>query len=223
MIQALIFDFDGLILDTESPLVQAWQEIYRSYELELPVEHWAQMLGQSTDPPEAYEHLEQQIASAVDRERIKQQRIAREAELIQDQKPLPGVEALIEEATLRGFQLAIASSSDHAWVEGHLARLNLIGHFKAILCAEDVRSTKPAPDLYMRALQDLGLQAQDAIALEDSAYGGQAALAAGLACVVIPNAITRLASFEEGLIMLDTLEGVYLDDLLDLVLWGNNG
>lgn len=217
MVKALIFDFDGLILDTESPLVQAWKDIYESFGVQLPLERWAQMLGQATDPPEAYEHLESELGVKVDRVAIRKKRVAREAELLKDEEPLSGVKALIDEATLRGFRLAIASSSEHAWVDRHLERLNLLSYFNVIICADDVELTKPAPDLYLLAMQELDVGPHEAIALEDSAYGAQAALAAGLACVVIPNAITRLASFEDGLIMLDTLEGVGLDDLILMV------
>ena len=214
MVRALIFDFDGLILDTESSLFEAWREIYREYGLEIPLDAWAQMLGQSSDPPEAYDFLEAMIDEELDREDLKERRIMRELDILQDQSALPGVRELICEAKEQGLVLAVASSSEHAWVDYHLERLELMGSFDVVICADDVPATKPAPDLYIRALNDLGLSSQDAIALEDSEHGVHAAHAAGLVCIAVPNAITKSASFDQAQIILESLDGIGLDDIL---------
>jgi HAD superfamily hydrolase (TIGR01509 family) len=212
-LSALIFDFDGLILDTESSLVEAWREIYQGYGFDVPVAEWANMLGKSADPPIAYDYLEAQIGVTVDRAALHQQRIKRERELLQDQSSMPGVEALVREAKCRGVKLAVASSSGHAWVDDHLTRLNLLAFFDTVICSDDVEETKPAPDLYLRALEELMLPAQRAIALEDSEHGVHAARAAGLFCIAVPNAITKTASFSEAHIVLESLEGISLDDI----------
>jgi HAD superfamily hydrolase (TIGR01509 family) len=217
LIKALIFDFDGLILDTESSLVTAWQEIYDEYNLVIPLDEWAGMLGQSADPPEAYEYLEAHLGEAVNRVGLKGRRIDRELAILEDQAPMPGVQALIQETNERGLLIAVASSSEHAWVDEHLDRLGLLQYFNVVICADDVEFTKPASDLYIRALHELGLGPEEAIALEDSEHGVSAARAAGLFCIAIPNAITQSASFEQANLILGTLEGFQLDDILNLV------
>jgi HAD superfamily hydrolase (TIGR01509 family) len=213
-LSALIFDFDGLILDTESSLVEAWQEIYQEYGLTVPITDWAKMLGKSADPPMAYDYLEAQIGKAVDRAALHRRRIRRERELLLDQSPMPGVEALIREAKGKGIKLAVASSSEHAWVDDHLARLNVLSVFDTVVCSDDVEATKPAPDLYLRVLEELSLSAEHAIALEDSEHGVCAARAAGLFCIAVPNAITKAASFAQAHVVLVSLEGISLDDVL---------
>jgi HAD superfamily hydrolase (TIGR01509 family) len=220
-LSALIFDFDGLILDTESTLVQAWQEIYAIYGLTIPIEEWAVMLGQSADPSMAYEYLEAHLGHAVDRVVLRQRRLRRERELLLDQAPMPGVEALIREVKGKGIKLAVASSSEHAWVDDHLARLDLLSLFDTVVCADDVEATKPAPDLYLRALEELMLTAKRAIALEDSEHGVHAARAAGLFCIAVPNAITKTASFAKAHVVLESLEGIHLDDILRMVSVGD--
>jgi HAD superfamily hydrolase (TIGR01509 family) len=215
VIKALIFDFDGLILDTESSLVEAWQELYNGYGFELPLDDWAKILGQSSDPPEAYAFLETQIGEALDRSRLKRHRVARELAILQDQRPLPGIENLIQEAQARGLSLGVASSSEHIWVDHHLERLGLIEAFDVIVCADDVSRTKPAPDLYLQALRSLKVSAREAIAFEDSEHGVHAAVEAGLFTIAVPNAITKAASFDHAALILDSLGGVTLDDVLE--------
>jgi len=137
----------------------------------------------------------------------------RQAELLAGAAPLPGVERCLDEADVLGFGLAIASSSDRGWVEGHLARLGLLARFHRIVCRGDVARVKPAPDLYLAAVAALGGAPGDALAIEDSANGITAAKRAGLVCVAVPTDVTRglaldhadlrLASLEEGLPLRD--------------------
>lgn len=214
MIKALIFDFDGLILDTESSLFESWQEIFREHGLAIPLDDWAKMLGQSSDPPEAYRFLETKLDKVVDRLALRERRTHRELAMLQDQPTLPGVRELINEAKERDFALAVASSSEHDWVDTHLKRLDLMGYFDVVICSDDVSLTKPAPDLYIRALHDLGISSKHAIALEDSEHGVNAARAAGLVCIAVPNAITKTASFDQAQVVLNSLDGIGLDEIL---------
>ena len=212
-IKAIIFDFDGLILDTEIPMFQAWQEILQSHGLSLSMREWARFLGASTDPIEPYLALEEHLQTPIDRQALHSKRVKREAELLLSQEVLPGVEPLILEAKSRGIRLAVASSSDREWVTKHLSRLNLIQHFDVLKCAEDVTQTKPYPDLYNAALEALGLRPDEVIALEDSINGVKAAKTAGIFCVAIPNRITKHVQIDQADAVLDSLSGISLDDL----------
>ncbi len=212
-VQALIFDFDGLILDTETSLVTAWQEIYAEFGLEMPLTRWASMLGTSSDPIEAYEVLEAELGHPVDRSGLKKRKIARELVLLEQQTCMPGIRELIEESKVQGKLLAVASSSEHDWVDVHLRNLGLFAHFDVIVCADDVDATKPSPDLYNLALDRLGVDATDALALEDSPHGVSAAIAAGLFCIAVPNDVTRTGSFEHADLLLTSLGGVGLREI----------
>ncbi len=214
MIEAVILDFDGLILDTETPFRRSWEEIYAEHGLTVSAAVWAELIGSSADPAEAYDLLERHLGRAIDRAAIRRRRMARELELLKDEAVMPGVRELIEEATARGIRLAIASSSEREWVVGHLEGIGLSESFDAIACAEDVAATKPAPDLYEVVLASLGVSPHRAIAFEDSAHGVAAAKAAGLFCVAVPNRVTRHLAFPAADLVVETLAGRTLTEIL---------
>jgi len=216
-LRALIFDFDGLILDTEITLFHAWQEIYHKYGFSLSMQEWAEFLGHSADPLEPYLALERHLGRPIEREILHSERVKREAELLQAQEALPGVQALILDAKKQAIRLAVASSSDRDWVIKHLTRLNLIHYFDVLKCAEDVLHTKPHPDLYYAALEELGINPDEAIALEDSINGVKAAKAAGIFCVAVPNRITKNVHIDQADLVLDSLLGISLEDLQSMV------
>ena len=190
-IKALIFDFDGLILDTETALLRSWEEIYAEYGITISRVEWASLLGTSRDLPAAYEIIEKHIGEPIDRESIRTRRVQRELELLKSEEVMPGVVDIIAEARERGLRLGVASSSDKKWVIGHLMKLGLHAQFESIRCADDVSHTKPSPDLYLAVLRDMGLHPHQAIAFDDSFHGVEAAMAAGIFCVAVPNDVTR--------------------------------
>jgi HAD superfamily hydrolase (TIGR01509 family) len=214
MIRALIMDFDGLILDTEVPSFQSWDEIFQEYGCSLHLSAWAAWLGGSPDMFDPYEYLETQLGRAVDREEIRRKQVQREAELIEAQAILPGVEDCIADAKRLGLKLGVASSSDREWVFGHLSRLGLIGHFDGIKCLEDVETAKPDPGLFLAVLDELGIGPDEAVVLEDSPHGITAAKAAGIFCVAVPNSLTRQLSTDHADLRLDSLAELPLEELL---------
>jgi len=216
VIRALVFDFDGVILDTETPFRSSWQEIYAAHGLSVPPDEWAGWLGSSADPPQAYDLLERHLGAAVDREGIRTERMQRELELLEREPPLPGVERILDDASAHGLRLAIASSSERAWVHGHLTRLGLIDRFAVLVCADDVTATKPSPELYVSALRALGVAPREAIAFEDSTHGVRAATAAGIFCVAIPNEVTRHASMEGADLVVGSLADRTLLDYISV-------
>ena len=214
MIQALIMDFDGLILDTEGPAFQAWQEIFEEHGRSLPLSAWATWVGGSPDMFDPYAYLESQLGHAVDRDDIRRREREREDELIAAQPVVPGVEDYIREAGRLGLKLGLASSSDREWILGHLSRLGMETDFDSIKCADDVERAKPHPDLYLAVLQDLDVPASQALALEDSPNGITAAQAAGIFCVAVPNPLTRQLPIDRADLQLNSLADVRLEELL---------
>jgi len=156
---------------------------------------WAALLGSSSDPPEAYDLLEEHLARRVDRKGIHARRLARELELLETDPAMPGVRELIEEARSRGLLLAIASSSERDWVIEHLRRLGLLLHF----------------DLYRAALEALGVKPEEAIAFEDSVHGVAAAKAAGIFTVAVPNEVTRHLGNPNADLIVDSIDAMTLD------------
>ncbi len=217
MIRALIFDFDGLILDTEGPIYRAWVEIYQELGADLPLSAWEAWVGGSPQGFDPCGYLESQLGWAVDRETLTERASDREEELILLESALPGVEEYIADARGLGLKLGVASSSDCPWVYRHLERLGLKGHFDSIKCAEDVKNVKPSPDLYLAVLDELSVDPEEAIALEDSPNGITAAQAASLFCVVVPNPLTSQMPTDHADLRLGSLADLPVEDLLSRV------
>jgi HAD superfamily hydrolase (TIGR01509 family) len=214
LIQVLIFDFDGLILDTETPCFRSWQEVFREHGCDLSVEGWAVLIDRSLDPVDPVARLEQCLGYPVDRRAIYARRMQRELELLAAERPLPGVEDMLAEAQKMRLKLAVASNSERDWVTGHLTRLDLGARFDSILCADDVGPNKPHPALYRATLDALHLQANQAIAFEDSPRGILAAKRARIYCVAVPNPVTRGMSMSQADLTLASLTDAPLQKLL---------
>jgi HAD superfamily hydrolase (TIGR01509 family) len=196
-LRGLLFDFDGLIVDTETPSRASWQELYREHGHELPLDRWATLVGTvgGWDPFETLEEL----VGPVDRVALRERRLARELELGEIEELRPGVLEYLEEAERRGLATAIVSSSSNWWIDRHLGRLERAEHFDAIVAANgDEERAKPRPTLYLEALDRLGLGAEEAVAFEDSPNGVRAAKAAGLFCVAVPNGVTATLALDEA-------------------------
>lgn len=215
MIKAIIFDFDGLIIDTESPIVQSWQELFREYGCESPLSYWLSVVGQAKGTHDPFQRLEEQVGKALDRAVLTPKRAAREAELIASQPVRPGVLAYLDEALRLELRLGLASSSSCEWVTGHLARLGLEGYFECVRGADDVPAAKPDPAVYQAVLQELNLSPREVIAIEDSRNGVLAAKRAGLFCVAVPNDVTRHQDLEEADLQLSSLAELPLEKLIE--------
>ncbi|MGI8689739.1 MAG: HAD family hydrolase [Thermomicrobiales bacterium] len=213
MIRGLIFDFDGLILDTELPDFESWQEMFVEHGASLPIAAWTPLIG-TASAFDLYDYLEQQAGRTIDRADVRERRRERYHERVIAQAILPGVEACIRDAKQRGLKIGLASASSPDWVLGHLARLGLHVHFDTVKTSADVARVKPDPALYRAALDALGLDAAEAIALEDSPNGIAAAVAAGLFCIAIPNAMTRDLDLSAADLRLTSLADLPLAELL---------
>lgn len=208
-----MFDFDGLILDTEEPVYRSWLEVYQAHGQELPFERWIQIVGSTTTGFHPQNHLEERLGRPLPKE-VLDRRIGRRTEMILAQKLLPGVVLRLDEARAAGIKLGVASSSTSDWVRGHLARLGILEKFDCIRCRDDVARAKPEPDLYVAVLECLGVSASEAIAIEDSPNGITAAKRAGMRCVAIPNSITEGLDLSRADLVLPSLADVTLDQLL---------
>jgi len=213
LIRAIVFDFDGLILDTEEPVYRSWLEVYQAHGEELPFERWVQIVGSTTSGFHPQHHLEERLGRPLPQE-VLDRRVGRRTEMILANAVLPGVLQHLDAARELGLRLGCASSSTQEWVRGHLARLGILERFECISCRDDVAHAKPEPDLYIAVLDCLGMAADEAIAIEDSPNGVAAAKRAGLRCVAIPNSITARLDLSQADLVLNSLADVSMAELL---------
>jgi HAD superfamily hydrolase (TIGR01509 family) len=195
-VRALLFDFDGLILDTETASRAGWQWLYRQHGHELPPEKWALMVG-TVDGWDIWGNLEE-LAGPLDREHWNERRYAHELSLLEVEELRPGIAEYLAVAEERGLKRAIVSSASRKWIDLHLDRLERTVGWDAIVTADhDAERAKPRPTLYLEALDELGVEAGEAIAFEDSPNGAAAAQAAGIFVVGVPNAVTQDLGLDE--------------------------
>ena len=189
-VRAFLFDFDGLILDTETASRAGWQWLYRELGHELPPDKWALMVG-TVDGWDIWGHLEELHGEPLDRADWNEKRYAQELTLLDAEELRPGIADYLAFAENHGLKRAIVSSASRRWIDMHLERLDREVGWDAIVTADhDAERAKPRPTLYLEALVELGVPANEAVAFEDSPNGASAAKAAGIYVVGIPNAVT---------------------------------
>ena len=212
-LHGLVFDFDGLILDTELPTYRAWAEIFRDHGCEpLTLEEWSAELGtQGRMDPVAL--LAARTGLQLDGEDVQRLRRARRDELLAEERVRPGVEAWLDEADRLGLPVAVASSSRIDWVGGHLERLGLTARFRHLSCFGDGLPAKPAPDVYLAACRTLGAEPAMALAVEDSPNGVAAAKAGGLRCVAVPNEVSAGLDLSAADLVLGSLADLSLSEV----------
>jgi HAD superfamily hydrolase (TIGR01509 family) len=215
MFKALVFDFDGTILDTETAWYTAFREAYAQYGVELTLEQYAQCIGTDWTVFHPYEYLVNKLQMSLDLEELRNRVTARHEELMNQVEVRAGVVALLCEAKKRGLRLGVASSSSRAWVKKYLGQLGLLEEFECIRTAEDVSCVKPSPELYEKTVECLQVSPHEAMAIEDSPNGAKSAIAAGLCCVVAPNDVTSSLVFPPAPLRLHALSDLSASALLD--------
>ncbi|MEX2045010.1 MAG: HAD-IA family hydrolase [Opitutus sp.] len=210
MIRALIFDFDGLILDTETPLVDSYGDVHRAHGVAFDRDAFIRNIGHAEwafDPWHGFSPHADRAALETERRALKDARLLR-------QPILPGVAALLEAARARGLRIGLASNSEHSWCEPHLERIGLRACFEFLACREDAASPKPQPDLYKLVLNRFGLRGHEAIAFEDSQTGTLAARRANLWVVAVPNESTLHHDVSRAHLRVASLAEVDLESLI---------
>jgi HAD superfamily hydrolase (TIGR01509 family) len=196
-LEAVVFDFDGLVLDTEWCEYVTAAEQFRAHGTELSLELWKTFIG-SLEHPHWTEILEEQLGRPIERDVIVPARRRAHAECTSGLSPLPGVVALRDAIAAEGLPVAIASSSPADWVEGHLSDQGLLDRFPVRATGDEVPRTKPDPAVYLLACERLGVDPSAAVAIEDSVNGIAAAKAAGMAAVAVPGSLTRGMDFSHA-------------------------
>ncbi len=215
LIKAIVFDFDGLIVDTESVWFEVLKDVMVEYGCDLTIKDFAVCIGTTDDV--LYERLAQIALKPIDRTEISRKTHERYQRKMSQLELREGVSDYLHAAKELGLKIGLASSSSRRWVEGFLEKFEIREFFQVIKTSDDVKRVKPDPELYLRAIQDLGVEAYEALAFEDSKNGLTAAIKAGLHCVIVPNRVTNLLDFSGHLHRLSSMTEIQLQDLLSLV------
>lgn len=191
---AVIFDMDGLMVDTEPLAQQAWQQVLAAYGQALDEALYTQMIGRRSDQSAQMILAAYPLPLTVTE--LVQYKMTVFADLRAQGVPvMPGLPELVAALETRHIPWGVATSSPYDHAVEILRQLGLTAVCRAIAAGDEVSHGKPAPDIYLLAANRLGVLPQDCLALEDSAPGCRAALAAGMQAVAIPNGITKMADF----------------------------
>ncbi|KMJ56232.1 hypothetical protein AB685_23020 [Bacillus sp. LL01] len=194
MVKGIIFDFDGLILDTETHQYLLLQELFAEYGSELPIERWQQEIGtHSGFSP--FQYLIENIQQKIDPHTLQKQFKEKFQDKLIGEKARAGVEEYLQEAKEMDLKIGLASSSSYQWVSTHLVNLNIIDYFDCIKTSDDVKKVKPDPALYLETAKELGLAVEECLVFEDSANGAMAAKKAKMKCIIVPNQVTHTMDF----------------------------
>ncbi|NLD75420.1 MAG: HAD-IA family hydrolase [Acidimicrobiales bacterium] len=213
---AVVFDFDGLIVDTETPIFDMCRSALVEMGHDIDVAAWSRCVG--LGDADSFTVLCDAVGTELDRGEYDEVYRRQDRSWYDSVPALPGVVDLLGALAALGVPVGVASSSPGHWVERHLDRLGLIDRFDTIATEDRVGGrTKPAPDAYLLACSDLSVDPANAVALEDSANGIRAALAAGMSVVAVPSFITSHTDLSAAHHTVDSLAVLTVDHLQDLV------
>jgi HAD superfamily hydrolase (TIGR01509 family) len=193
--KAVLFDFDGVLVDTEWAIYDAWHRTFRENGHPLPLEVYTQCIGSDFNTWSPKTHLEELTGAAFDWHDLDSKRQREIEGDLAGEGPMPGAVELLKTLTSLGIPRAVVSSSSHHWVDGWLERLDLRQHFDEVVCRGDAPRIKPAPDLYLEAAKRFGLDPVECLVIEDSLNGVKAAIAAGMPVWAVPNRVTACLDF----------------------------
>ncbi|MCP3740253.1 HAD family hydrolase [Rossellomorea sp. BNER] len=211
--KAVIFDFDGLIIDTESLWFEVFRDVTLEYGGQLALSDFSSTIGTTSEV--LYQHIENITNEKFDQTEIEKKTRER-YELKKEELILrEGVLDYIESASKTGLKIALATSSSRKWVEEFLEKFHLIKFFDVIRTKDDVKNVKPDPELYLQATKALGVDPSEVFVFEDSKNGLTAALAAGLKCVVVPNDVTKHLKFDGHAFILNSMSDISFDQVIE--------
>lgn len=205
---AVLFDFDGVLVDTEWAIYDAWHRTFQTNGHPLPLDVYTQCIGSDFATWSPKTHLEELTGQAFDWHDLDTRR---QEEIVRDlagEGPMIGVVEFLEKLRQQGVRSAVVSSSSHHWVDGWLEKLGLRHWFETVVCRGDAPRIKPAPDLYLEAVRRLGVEPGDCLVIEDSLNGIKAARAAGIDVWAVPNRVTACLDFSLAGAVFPSLEQI---------------
>lgn len=213
---AVIFDLDGTLIDTETPDYEASRRLYEAHGAALSPDEWAsKTVGIRGSYRVTLVDLAELTGHSV-HELEPQLRQFWQATLY-EVKLMPGVHRLLAELTEAGYPLGLATASDRRWIKRWFTHFELDRYFAVTSSGVEVAHNKPAPDVYLQAAARLGVQPERCLVFEDSEVGVQAAKAAGMTVVAVPSHITKTLDFSLADRIINSLDVVRAATLADLI------
>jgi HAD superfamily hydrolase (TIGR01509 family) len=216
-IKGIIFDFDGLICDTETPEVRAWEALFLENGLIFPFDRYQETIGAVHNDESPFIFLEEMLGHSITRGQYMEKFIVFRNNLIDLEPIRPGILEYLIQAQYLGLKIGLASSSPRTWIDYHLNRLSISDFFGCIKTYNDVSKTKPDPELFIKSIACMRLNPDEIVALEDSPNGVAAAKKAEIHVVVFPNEATRNFNFESADLIINSLEELPFDELLKVL------
>ncbi|MGR5360188.1 HAD family hydrolase [Vibrio mediterranei] len=214
--EALIFDFDGLLVDTENCMFEAWEALMQPYGIEVSSLQVAGLIG-SSEPATALYNLYRQHSGStrsdsIIRDKVLELAYSRVATLA----ARDGVLAYLDWGKRQGFKIALATSSEQSHYFPIINRLGLEHYFDCFTGAEDItlERRKPCPDVYLKTLQKLGVSSHQAIAFEDSPPGVTAARRADISTVAVANQLTQHLDLSHANLVLSSMSQLSLVNVI---------
>lgn len=208
--RGIIFDFDGVLVDTEWAIFSSWVELYHREGCELTVQDYSPCLGAGYTHWDPASHLEFLTGKRFNWEQENAQRQTSIEKRLMHSGLMPGALELLEWCRSAGIRLTVASSSSRRWVAGWLEHLNAMQFFPKIFCRTDGYAVKPNPALFLAAQNFLALPVEDCLVVEDSRNGLLAANAAGIRSVAIPCRLTRNLDLSAADLYMESLRELHL-------------
>lgn len=213
MIKAIIFDFDGLIIDTETAWYDAYKEVLKEeFQFDLPIERFAKCVG--SHDTILFSYLETAIGQKVDADDLREKTGKLHSKTIEKTAAREGVIDYLKEAKKLGLKISLATSSKRSWAVTHLTNLGLLSYFDHLVTQDDVEHVKPAPDLFLKALEVLNVEPHETFIFEDSLNGLIAAQKANISTVIVPNPVTEFLPFENYHMRLTSMADSSLSDIV---------
>lgn len=214
-LQAVVFDFDGTLVDTEWSIYEMAASTFATFDIELTVSSWSAVVGLADGM--WWDELVHSNGWTVDSDAWWQHYKSLDRSFRDLLPAVPGAVDLLDGLASAGVPVAVASSSSVEWVENHLTRLGLRGRFTSLAGADRTGVGKPSPDVYLLACAELGVEPAASVAIEDTGHGITAAHAAGLACVVVPTRITSHTDLAAADLTVASLADLDVESLSGLV------
>lgn len=214
---AIIFDHDGTLVDTENPDYEACRIMCQELGITLSMEDWAHIVVGRMDGYNSLfdEVIQPHINNGFTQENMWERLRELWPITLQNTGLMPGANSLLTQLHVQNHTMAVATAADRNWAIRWLTNFNLLPYFQAISTGQDVKNNKPAPDVYLHAAQQLGVNPQRCLVFEDSLVGVHSAKSAGMTVIAVPGHVTKSLDFShaDGTIEgLDKINPQWIDD-----------
>lgn len=204
---AIIFDHDGTLVDTERADLESCRILYQEHGVQFSEDYWARhIVGYLGGYEVVLDDLAGQNGHGPTREAVSKRLKELWAITLETVELMPGVASLLPHLHAMGYSMAVATASDREWVKRWFTRFDLWPYFQAIATSDDVARNKPAPDVYLFAAAQLGVKPERCLVFEDSVPGLTAAKDAGMTVVAVPTPHTRFMDYSLADALIDSLE-----------------